>query len=354
MGALRGLLLSGGTGVRMRPFSFNSPKQLLPVANRPVLAYAAAEMAAAGVADLVVVTGAPEAAAVRTALTGLAADFLTIRYVVQAAPRGLADAVAVARPCLEDTPFLMQLGDNLVPGGARRLVQVFAAQDCTAAVLVAKVDDPGRYGVAVVDASGLVRRLVEKPQQCSEDLALVGVYAFRPEIFAAIAETVPSARGELEITDALDRLVERGYPVRAVQHPDWWCDVGTPDDLLQANRHLLAGLTAQLDGEVAGSRVQGAARVGPGSRLVGCTIQGPVLVGAGCELQDAALGPFVSIGDGARLCGCTLADSVVFPGAAVDRPGKPLTQTIIGRSARVTGGAAARLLLGDASWVEGI
>lgn len=354
MGTCKGLILSGGSGVRMRPFSHAGPKQLLPVANRPVLDYAVAEMIAAGVAELVVVTGSSEAGRVRSALDQLAHGALAVQVVEQDAPRGLAHAVALAQPWLADGPFLMQLGDNLVPGGALHLARAFAANPCAAAILLAPVSEPSRYGIAVLDQHDLVQRLVEKPAEPPGNLALVGVYAFSPAIFAAIEDTAPSARGELEITDAIQRLVEQGQDVIGVEQRDWWLDVGTPADLLQANRRLLDRLAPQVDGELIATRTDGLVRVGAGSRLLGCTLRGPVLVGCGCDLEDADLGPYVAIGDGARLRGCALAESVVLSGAVVDGPVRQLRHSIIGSSAQVLGGAQTRLLLGDACRVEGI
>lgn len=337
---LKGLILCGGHGLRMRPFSLGEPKQLLPVANRPVLAHAVAEMQAAGVTELVLVTGAHTGPAIRRALEAACPDGPRTTYVVQEAPRGLAHAVATAAAALGGSPFLLQLGDNLVPGGAARLAAVMRqAAAPAAAVLVAPVSDPSRYGIAVPGPDGCIQRLVEKPPEPPGNLALVGVYAFSPEIHAAIAGIRPSPRGELEITDALQRLVELGRPVLAIEHRGWWFDVGTPPDLLAANRRMLEGRPVS---------------VGAGTRISACTLRGPVLIGDGCELEEATLGPFVCVGDGARLRRCRIEESVILPGARIDAPGKPLRESILGRAVTVRGGASLRLLLGDHASLEGV
>lgn len=355
MAIRKGLLLCGGEGLRMRPFSLGGPKQLLPVLNRPVAAHARDELWACGIRDLVVVTAAHKVDAFRQALGDGAAMGGSITYVAQPAPLGLAHAVAAAAPALGGEPFLMQLGDNLVPGGAGRLAAALQGPEApAAAVLVAPTATPWRYGIAVTDGRGQVRRLVEKPALAPGQLALVGVYAFTPAIYAAIAAIGPSARGELEITDALQWLVAAGRPVVAVEHPAWWGDIGTPQDLLAANLQLLPAIAPGLEGTVTGSRLTGRVAVGAGSRVEGCLITGPVLIGAGCQVHDANLGPLVAVGDGAALRSCRISRSVILPEAVIDAPAGWIRHSVIGRSARVSGGVDLELVVGDHGQVRGV
>lgn len=352
---MKALLLSGGTGTRLRPFTYSGAKQLLPVANKPILHYALEAMAAAGIRQCVVVLGGT-GQAVREALGDGDRFGLELTYVEQDAPRGLAHAVAVARPTLGDGPFVMVLGDNLLQEGVQPLVERFRTAraegpgGARAVVALGRTDEPSRYGVAVV-REGRVERLVEKPREPISNLALVGAYAFDGTIHEAIEGLAPSGRGEMEITDAIQRLLEMGHRVEPHVVAGWWKDTGQPADWLAANRLVLAALGRDVV-------------LGEGAQVVDSTLEGPAVVGAGVRVVGSYVGPYTALGDGAVVRGSRIENSIVLEGALIEGVAGLVEGSLIGRRARVSGGgpvvgapaapAAAgagprvlRLLLGD-------
>lgn len=352
---MRALVLAGGAGTRLRPITYTSAKQLVPVAGKPILFYGLEQIAAAGITDVGIVVGDTQAE-IEAAVGDGSAFGLQVTYLRQEAPLGLAHAVLTAEAFLDGDDFVMFLGDNLIEGGIEELVAAFEAERPAAQLLLKRVRDPERFGVAVLDADGAVERLVEKPADPPSDLALVGVYLFTPAILDAARAIEPSWRGELEITDAIQRLVDAGEPVRASEVTGWWLDTGKKDELLDANRIVLGGVERQVDGELdADSEVVGAVVLAPGASLVRSTVRGPAVIGAGTQLVDAYVGPFTSIGADCRLERCELEHSVVMDGCSVtDVP--RLEGSLLGRGVTIerTGRrpAAHRLLLGDHSHLE--
>lgn len=349
---LKALVLAGGRGTRLRPLTHSMAKQLVPVANRPIIHYALQQIAEAGIRE-VVVTLAPETAGELRASIGDGARFgLDVAYVVQEAPLGLADAVRVAQPLLGASPFLMFLGDNLIQGGVSEWVEAFGRTDADAELLLKEVEDPRAFGVAVLDQDGRVTRLVEKPADPPSRLALVGIYLFRPAIFSVLAGLVPSARGELEITDAIDAVREGGGNVRARILPGWWLDTGKKDDILEANRLVLDEYTRRdIRGEVdAESTVTGRVTLGPGSRVIRSVIRGPVSIDEGCTITDAFIGPFTAVGENCTVESASLEHSVVL-GRSRITGGVRLEDSLVGRSAVVgrvvRDHGASRLFVGD-------
>ncbi len=349
---LKALVLAGGRGTRLRPLTHSMAKQLVPVANRPIIHYALRQIAEAGIRE-VVVTLAPETAGELRDSIGDGSGFgLEVTYVVQDAPRGLADAVRVAEPLIGPSPFLMFLGDNLIQGGVREWVEAFGRSDADVELLLKEVEDPRAFGVAVLDAAGRVTRLVEKPADPPSHLALVGVYLFRSTIFGVLPGLVPSARGELEITDAIDAVRLRGGSVRARILPGWWLDTGKKDDILEANRLVLDEYTRRdIQGEVdAESTVTGRVTLAPGARVTRSVIRGPVSIAGGCTITDAFIGPFTAIGEGCTVENASLEHSVVL-GASRVSGGVRLEDSLVGRSAVVGRVArdhgASRLFVGD-------
>ncbi|GAA5217959.1 glucose-1-phosphate thymidylyltransferase [Streptomyces thinghirensis] len=352
---MKALVLSGGAGTRLRPFSYSMPKQLVPIANKPVLAHVLQNIKNLGVREIGVIVGdwAPEIADVM----GDGAQCGTrVTYIRQDHPRGLAHCVEIARDFLGDDDFLMYLGDNMLPDGITSIAEEFAANRPTAQVVVHKVPDPRAFGVVELDADGKVERLVEKPQQPRSDLALIGVYFFTPAIHEAVAAIEPSARGELEITDAIQWLVANGADVRASEYDGYWKDTGNVDDVLECNRHLLDRLGAHLAGDVDdASEVDDQVVIGAGARIVRSRIHGPVIVGENTVVEDCEIGPYTSIGRDCVLRASAVSDSIVLDRAQISRV-QGLRSSLIGRDATVgTGDWTAphhRLVVGDFTRVE--
>jgi glucose-1-phosphate thymidylyltransferase len=352
---VKALVLAGGVGSRLRPITSTTAKQLVPVANRPILFYGLEQIRAAGITEVGVVVGATHAEI--EAAVGDGSRFgLQVTYVAQQQPLGLAHAVKVARGFLGDEDFVLFLGDNLVEAGIGEALEAFEQHRPAAQLLLKRVADPRRFGVAVLDAQGGIERLVEKPADPPSDLALVGVYLFTPAIHEAVRAIAPSARGELEITDALQWLIDAGAEVRASVLEGWWLDTGKKDDLLDANRILLDRLQRRIDGQVdADSTVVGAVVIEAGAELVRSRVTGPAIIGARTRLEDVVVGPYTSIGADCVLARCELEHSVVLERCRIhDVPrfeGSLLGHdVVIGPGARRP--AAHRFLLGDHAQVE--
>ncbi|KAB7839566.1 glucose-1-phosphate thymidylyltransferase [Streptomyces mobaraensis] len=354
---MKALVLSGGSGTRLRPFSHSMPKQLMPIANKPVLEYVLENIRATGVHDIGIVTG-DRGDQIAAALQDGSRLGVRLTYLPQDAPRGLAHAVITARAFLAEDDFVMYLGDNMLPAGITDAAAGFRAARTAAQVLVHKVSDPRAFGVAETAPDGRVLRLVEKPREPRSDLALIGVYFFTPAVHDAIAAIRPSARGELEITDAIQELVTRGAPVRAVEYDGYWKDTGEVADVLDCNRAVLDGLraarhpTASVD---AASELTGPVDLGPGVRLVRSRVQGPAVIGAGTVLEDSQVAPYTSIGGGCALRRTYLGNSIVLDGATVTGM-RGIEGSVIGRGATVSaadhGDRHHRLVIGDHAGVE--
>jgi glucose-1-phosphate thymidylyltransferase len=347
---MKALVLSGGRGTRLRPFSHTMAKQLIPVAGKPVLHYVLENIRDIGVTDVGMIVG--DRAGEIAASVGDGSRFgQRVTYIQQSEPLGLAHCVRLARPFLGADDFVMYLGDNMLPDGIGEMAGQFAAARPAAQVVVHQVPDPGAFGVVEVDGDGAVLGLQEKPARPRSDLAAVGVYFFTRQIHDAVAAIDVSARGELEITDAIQWLVRSGAPVRAYRYRGYWKDTGNPQDVLDCNRRMLAALSAQVAGQVdAASELHGPVRIETGTRIRRSRLIGPVLVGPGTLIEDSCVGPDTSIGQACVLRETELADSIVLDGASI--AGIPdLRGCIIGRNATVGAGQQEqgyhRLVIGD-------
>lgn len=349
--ALKALVLSGGRGTRLRPLTHTIAKQLIPVANKPILYYVMRHIRDVGIRDVAVVVSPETGQQVRDALSKLSPD-VPLTYIVQDQPKGLAHAVLISREFLGNDPFVMYLGDNLIGGGIQAFVEAFRAGDSDALILLKEVPDARMFGVAAVDSNGRVVRLIEKPTEPPSHLALVGIYVFGPAIHQAIAAITPSRRGELEITDAIQRLLDTGRSVRSFTLDGWWLDAGKKDDLLEANRVVLDEWTVrQIDGEVdAESVVTGRVIVETGAQIRRSRVRGPSSIGAGALIEDTFIGPYTSVGQGCTVSNSALEHCVLLDAVRVEGVGR-MEDSVIGRNAVVRrlsrDHQSLRLMIGD-------
>jgi glucose-1-phosphate thymidylyltransferase len=334
MQELKGLILSGGRGTRLRPITHTSAKQLVPVANKPVLFYGIEAMAGAGIGEVGIII-APETGDEIRSVVGDGSRFgVRISYIVQDEPAGLAHAVLTAEQFLGDSPFVMYLGDNLLQGGIDELVAAFRRNQPDALILLTPVPDPEHYGVAELNGERVVR-LQEKPREPATDLALVGVYMFTPGIHDAARAIEPSARGELEITDAIQHLVDEGRRVEPHVVRGWWKDTGRLEDMLEANRLILDTIEARIDGELDDSQVDGRVVVEAGARLQRSTVRGPAIVGAGAQLTDAYVGPYTAIGENCTISNAELEHSILLAGCRIADLAGRMESSLLGRNVRI-------------------
>lgn len=353
---MKGLILSGGKGTRMRPLTYTRAKQLMPIGNKPNIDYAVEDLIAAGVRDIVVIIS-PDTGPEVSAHLGDGSRFgARMQYVEQAEPLGLAHAVKTAMPALgTQEPFIMYLGDNLLTGGIGHLVDSFASGQHEACILLTEVPNPQCFGVAVRDESGRILRLVEKPKEPISNWALVGVYLFSPRIFEIIERLKPSARGEYEITDAIQGLIEAGHSVHADTVRGWWKDTGKPEDLLDANRLVLSHLRRNVQGTVQDSEIVGEVEIAPGATVRNSRIRGPVSIAAGALVENAYVGPYTSVGPGAIVRGVELEYSIMIEGSRIENLSKRIDSSILGQGSVVAGragrGHTYQFMLGDLSYV---
>ncbi len=352
MEPLKGLILSGGRGTRLRPITYTSAKQLVPVANKPVLFYGIEAMADAGIRDIGIII-APETGDEIKAVTGDGSAFgVSITYILQAEPAGLAHAVLTAAPFLGDSPFVMYLGDNLLQGGMTDLVEAFRDHEPDALILLTPVPDPENYGVAEL-TDGRVTRLVEKPPEPRTDLALVGVYMFTAAIHDAARAIQPSGRGELEITDAIQHLVDHGKRVEPHVVRGWWKDTGRLDDMLEANRLVLDTIDPVVAGEMVDSTTHGRVIIEAGARLERSTVRGPAIIGAGARLIDCYIGPYTAVGRGCVIENAEVEHSILLEGSAVRQLDGRMESSLLGRNVTIGRSVgqprAFRFMVGDNS-----
>jgi glucose-1-phosphate thymidylyltransferase len=362
---VKGLILSGGAGTRLRPITHTSAKQLVPVANKPILFYGIEDMAAAGITEIGIITG--ETGDEVMAAVGDGSTWgVKITYIPQDAPLGLAHCVLIARDFLGDDDFVMYLGDNMLQQGLAGFIERFeteqrAATEPTldggspdppaAQILLSEVPDPHRFGIAELDGEGRVVRLVEKPEDPPSNLALVGVYLFTPAIHEAVEAIAPSPRGELEITDAIQWLIDNGKPVHQDRLSGWWLDTGKKDPLLESNRRVLEGLEPNIEGSVDDdSRVEGRVVVEAGARIIRSHVRGPAIIGSDSSVVDSYVGPFTAIAAGCQIERSEVEHSVILERAVIDGVTR-LTDSLIGRDTEVRRSGlrphATRLMIGD-------
>jgi glucose-1-phosphate thymidylyltransferase len=352
MEALKGLILSGGAGTRLRPITHTSAKQLVPVANKPVLFYGIEALVSAGVTELGIVIAPQTGDEIREAVGDGSAFGARVTYITQDEPLGLAHAVLTAEDFLADGPFVMYLGDNLLRDGISDLVDAFRESEPDALILLTQVPDPSEFGVAELDGDRVVG-LVEKPQDPPSDLALVGVYMFGPAVFEAARGIQPSWRDELEITDAIQNLIDSGKRVESRLVRGWWKDTGHLEDMLEANRLVLEDIERRIDGELVDSRIEGRVVVEKGARLERSLVRGPAVIGTGSRITDAYIGPYTSIAPEVHVTGSEVEHSILLSGSRVTDLGARMEASMLGRNAELARRnglpKTLRLIVGDNS-----
>ena len=348
---LKGLVLSGGAGTRLRPITHTSAKQLVPVANKPVLFYGLTALRDAGVTDIGIIVGDTHAE-IEAAVGDGSALGISVTYIRQDAPLGLAHAVLTAEPFLGDHPFVMYLGDNLLRDGITELVTRFRESAPDAMILLQQVPDPESYGVAELVGEQVVR-LEEKPKQPRSDLALVGVYMFTPAIWESAKAIKPSPRGELEITDAIQHLIDRGLRVEPHRVSGWWKDTGRLDDMLEANRLILDVMEHRIDGEVVRSTIEGRVVLEKGARLVDSSIRGPAIIGAGAIIENAYIGPYTAISPGVTIRRAEVEHSIILDDSRIENLDARVESSLVGRGVSIARTdekpRAYRFMVGDSS-----
>ncbi|MGH9348080.1 MAG: glucose-1-phosphate thymidylyltransferase [Vicinamibacterales bacterium] len=351
---MKGLILSGGRGTRLRPLTYTSAKQLVPVANKPVLFYGIEAIANAGIRDIGIVVGDTQAE-IRAAVGDGSRWGVRVAYIEQDAPRGLAHAVKISRDYIGDQPFVVYLGDNLLNKGITHFVREFEEQKPAAQILLTRVPDPQQFGVAEL-RDGRVVRLVEKPTEHVGDLALVGVYMFGPEVFESVNRIQPSFRNELEITDAIQDLIDRGLTVRPHLVDGWWMATGKVEDMLEANRLILDTFERRIEGTVdAESRIEGKVVIEEGAVIERSVVRGPAIIGRGARIVHAYVGPFTSIMGDVEVRDTEIEHSIVLEGSCLQNLSNRVIDSLIGKNVKIyrepVKPSAYRFTLGDNSEV---
>jgi glucose-1-phosphate thymidylyltransferase len=349
---MKGLILSGGKGTRLRPLTFTQAKQLVPVANKPVLFYGIEALQEAGIKDIGIVVGDTKDEIKEAAGDGSRWG-LRITYIEQEAPLGLAHAVKISEDFLGEEPFVMYLGDNILKSGIKSLVEEFKEKKPNSLILLTEVPDPGLFGVAELK-DGKVVRLVEKPKKPMSNLALVGVYMFDFHVFEAINAIKPSWRNELEITDAIQYLVDKGYEVHPHLVSGWWKDTGKIEDILEANRLILESIVGKIQGKVdEASKINGQVIIEEGVVVQNSIIRGPAIIGPETEIIDSYIGPFTAIQEKCRIIKTEIEHSIVLEGSEIRDVGSRIDESLIGRDVKIykcpPKPSVYRLIVGDKS-----
>lgn len=354
---MKALVLAAGKGTRLRPLTNTVPKHLLPVGDRPILFHVLDYIVDAGIKDIGIVVSPDSGPYIKQSVGSEQRWEASITYISQAKPRGLAHAVKVAQDFLGDSPFLMLLGDNLVQDGVAGFLDDFRSSQSDASIVLKEVEDPRAFGVAEVDSSGRVTRMVEKPEEPKSNLAIIGVYLFTPEIHRAIADIQPSWRGELEITDAIQRLLEMGKDIRSHLLRGWWLDIGSNEGLIKANHVVLDSLP---DSDVKGkidskSHLEGPVQIDAGTELKATRVEGPAIIGPDCRIADTIIKPFTNIRAGTTIKDSCVQQSVILEHCRISGIAS-LTNSVIGRNSvligRTKSSGELRLFIGDDCEVE--
>lgn len=352
---MKGLILSGGHGTRLRPITYSQQKQLIPVANKPILFYAIEDIINAGITDIGIVVGSNKEQVIDAVKS---ANFpAKITFIYQEKPLGLAHTILISENFLKDSPFVMYLGDNLLKGGIKKFLPRFINSDSDAAsILLTPVENPSQFGVAELNGDGSVKRLIEKPKKPPSNLALCGIYFFRPPVLEAVKNIKPSWRGELEITDAIQWLIENNFKVHSETVTGWWKDTGKPEDIIEANQLILDKLKPYNKGALKDSTIRGRVAIGEGSIIEKSVIKGPCIIGKNCHIgPDTYIGPYTSIGNNCRIINGEIESSIIMDGTLIFCK-KKIVDSLIGKDVKISERGELpkghRFIIGDSSEVE--
>lgn len=352
---MKGLILSGGFGTRLRPLTYTGAKQLIPVANKPIIFYGIEALVKSGIKNLGIVVG-NTAEEVKNAVGDGSRWDISIQYIYQEAPLGLAHAIKVSKDFLGNDSFVMYLGDNLLREGVEDFVKNFIDNRPNSLVLLTEVKNPQEFGVAIVNGDGTIKKLIEKPKEPPSNLALVGVYIFDTNIHTAIDHIKPSWRNELEITDAIQWLLDNEYKVESHMVKGWWKDTGKPEDIIEANLLVLEDIDPTRHGTIEDSTLNGRIGTGPGSIIKQSVIRGPVIIGTNARIIKSYIGPFSAIGDNAVIENSEIECSVIMDGAQLKNVEKRIDRSIIGKNAVINvvdqSPRTHKFILGDKSYIE--
>ena len=351
---MKALVLSGGKGTRLRPLTFTTAKQLIPVANSPILGYVLNHVSQSGIKEVGIIIAPETGKDVKKYVKDGSEWGVNVTYILQE-PLGLAHAIKTAKSFLGQDDFVMYLGDNLLGKGINDLVEKFGRENLDVLILLKEVEDPTRFGVAVLDESGNVIKLVEKPKVPPSKFALVGVYIFSNKVHQAIERIKPSWRGELEITDAIQEMTNMGFKVKAEKLDSWWLDTGKKDDILFANAKILDEFTnREINGDITNSTVEGRVCVSKDAKIVNSTVRGPSVIGEKCLIKNSSIGPYTSVGNGAQVTDSSVEYCVILENAVI-KGIERLKESLIGRNAKILRNQerkTLRLHVGDYSEVE--
>lgn len=352
---MKGLILAGGFGRRLRPLTYSGAKQLLPVANKPIIFYGIEALVKAGIKELGIVVGETAKEVKNTVGTGEKWG-IKITYIPQEAPLGLAHAIKISKQFLGEEPFIMYLGDNILKNGIEDFIVQFKEKKPNALILLTEVPNPQEFGVAVVDEKGTVKRLIEKPKIAPSNLALVGVYLFDKQVFRAIDNIRPSKRNELEITDAIQWLLDNNYKIESHMVKGWWKDTGKPDDIIEANLLVLEDIETVNQGDQQSSDIQGRVRTGQGSIIEKSVVRGPAIIGDNARIVNSYIGPFSAIGDNALIENSEIENSIIMQGAQIRNVEKRIDRSIVGKNVVINitteSPRTHKFILGDQSFVQ--
>ncbi|MEA2020599.1 MAG: glucose-1-phosphate thymidylyltransferase [Patescibacteria group bacterium] len=351
---MKALITAGGRGTRLRPITHTSNKHLIPIANKPMIFYALEAVRDIGISEVGIIVN--ETRFEVEAVLGSGEDFdLNITYIEQEEPLGLAHCLKISREFLEDEPFLFYLGDNILAGGIAPYAKRFENEDAAALLLLSEVPDPGRFGVAETEGTQIVG-IEEKPKEPKSDFAVTGVYFYTPKVWEAVEQIEPSERGELEISDVHQYLIEKNYPIIYENVSGWWKDTGKPEDLLAANHLVLRHLEEKMEGDLEDVEVRGCVAVGRGSKIRNTLLRGPLIIGKDVRVKDSYLGPYTAVSDRAVVVESEIENSIVLENAEVLNLPARLDESIIGKEAFVSRGKrlprTLRMVIGDQSQID--
>jgi len=351
---MKGLILSGGYGTRLRPLTYSQQKQLIPVANKPILFYVIEDLIEAGIKEIGIIIGPNKDQVIETVKN--AKWDANIEFIEQEEPLGIAHAIKISKDFLGDDSFLMYLGDNILKNGVVDLVKDFENSNYEGSILLMEVDNPEEFGVAVLNDKNEVIKLHEKPGGSVSNFAVIGVYLFTSKVLDAVEEIQPSQRNLLEITDAIQWLIDHGHKVKSAFVTDWWKDTGKPEDILDVNRLILDDIKSDNNGTVVDSEIRGRVRISSNTIVEkNSTIKGPAVIGKNCKISDSCIGPFTSIGNNCEIIGAEIEDSVVMDGVRIINGGR-IIDSLIGRDAKIFKKdelpEARKFVIGDNSEVQ--